>query len=57
MKDEYDALQLTCNSFEDKSKQLQKENDQFVSITHVHKRSIYSNRTVILMKVFIGIRI
>lgn len=32
MKDEYEALQITCTSIEDKSKQLQKENDQLVSI-------------------------
>lgn len=28
MKDEYEALQITCNSIEDRSKQLQKDNDQ-----------------------------
>ena len=35
MKDEYEALQITCTSIEDKSKQLQKENDQLVS-SNVH---------------------
>ena len=37
MKDEHEALQITCNSIEDKSKQLQKENDQLVSSHVVHK--------------------
>jgi len=32
MKDEYEALQMTCTSIEEKSKQLQKEYDQLVSI-------------------------
>ena len=32
MKDEYEALQITCNSIEGKVKQLHKENDHLVSI-------------------------
>ena len=32
MKDEYEALQITCNSVDGKVKQLHKENDQLVSI-------------------------
>ena len=31
MKDEYEALQITCTAVEGKAKQLQKENDQLVS--------------------------